>query len=359
MPKTRHFDGVPVSGGVVIGTVFKLDPRRFSAQPRNIPEKKIQSEVARFLKAVEKSKGQVQSIRKKAEQEIDDSHASIFDSHLLMLEDPLIVKETVEGIKKEKKNAEYILGKVVNRISSMFEKLPDEYFAGRSTDVFDVANQILRNLQQVKKHHLDSIKKPSIVVAHDLGPSDTIKMDRTKVSGFITEIGGPTSHTAIMAKALEIPAVVGVGEIINEIETGDDIIVDGIEGHVIINPETEDIEKYRRLKAKVEEQEINLSAICQLPAETLDSYSVELSANIEIPDEIEHVKSQGADGIGLFRTEFIYLNKQSFPNEDEQYRVYRKVLEAMKPSSVIFRTLDIGGDKFISGIISIKAIFLI
>ncbi|MBN1899727.1 phosphoenolpyruvate--protein phosphotransferase [Candidatus Sumerlaeota bacterium] len=348
--KPEHFNGIPVSGGVVVGKVFRLDPRRLTFEVSAIPKNKIEEEIERFQNAVEVSKRQLRQIREKAESDVDEIHASIFDSHILMLDDPLIIKDTIEGIRREKKNSEYVLEKTVERIASLFKKMPDEYFSTRSTDLYDVAHHILKNLLKAGDHPLKSLKEPVIVVGHDLGPSDTVMMDRSKVIGFVTQVGGPTSHTAIMAKALEIPAVVGVAGIMEKAQTGDILIIDGVGGRVILNPTEQELKKYEILKKKIIEQEQSLSAICALPAETLDGYTIELSANIEIPGEVEHVKQHGADGIGLFRTEFFYLNRARFPDENEQYRVYREVLEAVHPKTVIFRTLDIGGDKFISGL---------
>jgi phosphotransferase system enzyme I (PtsI) len=348
--KQKHFEGIAVSGGVVFGKVFCLDPRKLTVDPRPLPESKIEDEIKRFKKAVEVSKRQLRKIKKKTESDIDSFHASIFDYHLHMLEDPLIIKDTIDGIRRDKTNAEYVLQKTVERIASLFDKMPDEYFSSRSTDIYDVAHRIIKNLLQVELHPLRVLKEPVIVVAHDLGPSDTVMMDRSKVIGFVTDIGGPTSHTAIMAKALEIPAVVGLGNLSEKAKDGDFLIVDGIGGHVILNPTDQELRKYQNLQTKIHEQEQSLAIICSLPAETLDGYTLELSANIEIPAEIPHVKQHGADGIGLFRTEFIYLNRPRFPDEKEQYLVYKEVVEGMYPMPVIFRTLDIGGDKFLSGV---------
>jgi len=347
--KKRHFKGIPVSGGVVIGKVFRLDLHRLAFDPCPIDESDVEDEVQRFNKAVETSKKQLQKIKKKAETDTDATHASIFDSHILMLEDPLIIKDTVEGIRREQINAEYILQKTVEKIANLFEKMPDDYFSSRASDIYDVAKHVINNLQKVRVHPLRTLTEQVIVLAHDLGPSDTVIMDRSKVIGFVTEIGGPTSHTAIMAKALEIPAVVGVTGIFDKVNPGDTLIVDGVGGHVILRPTKQELVKFRNIQKKIREQEQTLSAICTLPAETMDGYTIELSANIEIPEEVAHVKQHGADGIGLFRTEFVYLNRSRFPDENEQYRVYKEVVEAMNPKPVIFRTLDIGGDKFLSG----------
>jgi len=350
MSHQRHFEGIPVSPGIVTGKAFRLDPRRLSAEPRPIPEAQVEQEVERFKKAVETSKTQIQKIRKKVEKDTDSSHAAIFDAHMFMLDDPILIKETVEGIRREKKCAEYVLSQTVDRLAVLFKNIPDDYFSSRATDVYDVANQIMNNLRKVTSHPLRTLTEPVIVVAHDLGPSDTVMMDHSRVIGFVTSIGGPTSHTAIMAKALAIPAVVGVAGIADEVSSGDTLIVDGGGGRVILNPTEDELKKYEALQRKIQEQEQTLCLLCELPAETIDGHKIELSANIEIPDETAHVRSHGADGIGLFRTEFLYLNQPTIPDEEEQFALYRHVLEEIKPKPVIFRTFDLGGDKFISGV---------
>ena len=350
MTQQRHFDGIPVSGGVVVGKVFRMDPHRLAVEPRPIPDDQIEGEVERFKKAVTASKKQLERIRSRAEKNLDASHATIFGAHLLMLDDPMIFKDTIEGIRREKKNAEYILSQTADRVAALFKNMKDEYFAARASDVFDVVNHIMNNLRKVVPHPLRTLAEPAIVVAYDLGPSDTVMMDRSQVIGFVTNIGGPTSHTAIMAKALEIPAVVGVAGILEKVQTGDLMVVDGAGGHIVLNPTEEELKKFEIIRRKIREQEESLSNICHLPAETLDGYVIEISANIEIPEETAHVTSHGADGIGLFRTEFIYLNHPRIPDEEEQLAVYKRVLEDVKPRPVIFRTFDLGGDKFVSGV---------
>ncbi|OQB21122.1 MAG: Phosphoenolpyruvate-protein phosphotransferase [candidate division BRC1 bacterium ADurb.Bin183] len=350
MSPQRHFEGIAVSGGVVTGKVFRLDPRRLSAEPRSIPDEKVAQEIERFMKAVEYSRKRIQKIRKKAEQATDASHANIFDVHLMMLDDPMFYNETIEGIRREKMNAEYMLSQTVEKLATLFGNMKDGYFAERVSDIYDLANQIMSLLRKDVRHPLRDLREPVIVAAYDLGPSDTVVMDGSKVIGFVTNIGGPTSHTAIMAKALEIPAVVGVAGFVEKVATGDTLIVDGTSGKVIIKPTAEEIKKYKIIQQRLREQKQSLCVLCDLEARTLDGYSIELSANIEIPEETKHIKSHGADGIGLFRTEFIYLNRNGMPDEEEQYQIYKDVLGAVRPKPVIFRTFDLGGDKFISGV---------
>jgi phosphotransferase system enzyme I (PtsI) len=360
MPKTqrkeesvverRELKGIPVSPGTAIGKALVITGGVMKIEPRKISDERVAHEVERFRKAVEVSKGQLRAIREKIEREIDSTHAAIFGSHLLILEDPLIIEETIRKVRELRVNPEYAFHETMDRISSLFSRIADGFFSARDSDVSDVRNRVLGNLLQLESIKLSDLGEPVIVIARDLGPSDTAHMSRDKVMAFATDIGGPTSHTAIMAKALEIPAVVGLDTITQQVGTNDTVIVDGTRGIVIINPDREDQERYAREKKEQAGKEKELNKLRTLPAETLDGHRIEVSANVELPSEIGHVKHHGADGIGLFRTEFIYLDRDRLPTEEEQFEVYREVASAMRPKPVIFRTLDLGGDKFISSI---------
>jgi phosphotransferase system enzyme I (PtsI) len=342
--------GIAVSPGRAIGKALVLTTSTMKIEPRKIADDLIAEEVERFHKAVEISKEQIRAIREKVEREIDSTHAAIFGSHLLILEDPLIIDETIRKIHQLGVNAEYAFSETMDRISSLFSRIAEGYFSARDSDVTDVRNRVLGNILQLESIKLSDLGEPVIVIARDLGPSDTAHMSRDKVMAFATDIGGPTSHTAIMAKALEIPAVVGLDSITRQVQTNDTVIVDGTRGIVIVNPLKADLDRYARDKKEQVGKEKELEKLCALAAETLDGHRVELSANIELPSEIGHVKHHGADGIGLFRTEFIYLDKDHLPTEEEQFDVYREVASSVRPKPVIFRTLDLGGDKFLSAI---------
>jgi phosphotransferase system enzyme I (PtsI) len=346
----RVFHGSPVSSGIIIGTAYSLDYKSLTLEPRPVPPERINAEIERFRSAVQLSKTQLSTIRSQVKDGVDERHAAIFDSHLLILEDPLIIDETIARIKKEHLNAEYVFNTTVEKIASMFEKIKDDYLSARKLDLYDVASRVINNLLHLESSKLSRLKEEVIVVAHDLGPSDTAHMVKEKVTSFVTDIGGPTSHTAIMAKALEIPAVVGLDNITKYVHSGDTLIVDGIKGVVVHNPTPEAEEDYRRAQQEFYEQERALASFRHLPAETLDSHIIGLCANIELAEEVDHVLRHGAEGIGLFRTEFIYLNQEHLPTEEEQFAVYRLVVEKMKPHPVVFRTLDVGGDKFLSSI---------
>jgi phosphotransferase system enzyme I (PtsI) len=274
--------------------------------------------------------------------------AEIFDAHLLVLEDRMLIEEVISRLKKELVNVAFIFSEVLKKYIEVFSKIEDEYLKERVTDVNDVGKRILRNLLGKERKGLDDLKEKVVVVAHDLSPSDTAAMHKQSVSAFVTDIGGKTSHTAIMAKALQIPAVVGVEEATTKIKTGDMLIVDGSMGVVIINPDEETLGSYQEEEQKLKGIAEGFLSIKDEPAVTRDGKSIEINANIELPDELASVKVYGAHGIGLYRTEFFYMNRKDLPSVDEHYEAYKYVASEMKPYPVIIRTLDLGGDKFLS-----------
>lgn len=351
---SRKLVGIAASPGIVFGKAFLFSTSSYKIPVYSLALSEIEKEVQRFEVAVEKSKEQIKTIRDKIEKELDEVHSSIFDSHILMLDDPLLYHKTIERIRKERKNAESVFNDNLEKIIRVFRSIQDEYLRDRDSDIKDIGNRVLDNLAKdsyCRISPLTTLQEEVIVVARDLAPSDTANMSKEKVIGFVTDIGSQTSHTAIMSKALEIPAVVGLDFITEHVNTGDLLIVDGIRGVVYVNPRKEIIEKYTKEKEEYRLLEKSLEKLSGLPAETLDGYTVELSANVELPEEVDHVISHGADGIGLFRTEFLYLRKDKLlPTEEEQYEVYSQMVKKVHPTSVIFRTLDLGGDKFSSSL---------
>jgi phosphotransferase system enzyme I (PtsI) len=277
---------------------------------------------------------------------MDEEYAKIFEAHLLVLEDPFFIVEVTRKIREELVNVEYALWEVLQGITKDFSSLSDDYIRERAIDIYDVGRRILQNLMKSKKVSSIDLQEDVIVVAHNLTPSDTAQMHKKRVIGFATDVGGRTSHTAILARALEIPAVVGLEDVTSLIRRGDTLIVDGNQGRVIINPDAATLRKYQEMKQEYESFVSELDELRDLPAVTKDGYRIELSSNIEIPEEIELIKKHGADGIGLYRTEFLYLDRDGFPSEEEQMEAYSRVASAMKPLPVIIRTLDLGGDKF-------------
>jgi phosphotransferase system enzyme I (PtsI) len=266
----------------------------------------------------------------------------------LVLEDRLLIEEVISRLKKDKFNVAYIFQEVLKKYVSVFSKIEDEYLKERIADINDVGKRILRNLLGEERKALDDIKERVVLVAHDLSPSDTATMHKKNVSAFVTDIGGKTSHTTIMAKSLEIPAVVGVQDATQKINQGDMLIVDGLLGVVIIDPDEATLELYRAEELKLKGVTEKFLSAKDLPAVTIDGEKVEINANIEFPDEVPGVKLHGGEGIGLYRTEFFYMNRKDLPTEDDHYHAYKYVAEEMNPDPVIIRTIDLGGDKFLS-----------
>lgn len=344
----RRLRGIPASPGIVIAPAFVYDPAAIQVESRLIPPSRVEEEVERFLDAVDQTKAQIRQIRSQVEDEIDLAHGSIFESQLRVLEDPLLIDKTVEEIRTERLNAEFVFHRNIQHIGALFTKIKDQHFRDRDADLLDVGQGVTHNLLGQVRQHFGSFKDEVIVVAHELSPSDTAQMLRSSILGFVCSIGGPTSHTAIMAKALELPAVLGIGSGLEGIETDDVIIVDGNEGIVVINPTTETLTKYRRARTRAVRRARTMAKLRDLPAETRDGYQITLAANIELPEEVDHVILHGGQGVGLFRTEFLYIGKTDPPDEETQTGVYTEVARRLKPSPVIFRTIDLGGDKFLS-----------
>lgn len=340
--------GIPASPGIAIGKVFILDSEAFSISKREISEKELPQEIRRFENSLIQTRQEILKIQERIAEELGVEHAEIFNAHLLVLEDRTLIEEVIARLKRELVSVEYIFDDVLKRYINTFYKMEDEYLKERVADIRDVGKRILRQLLNKKRETLADIKEKVVVIAYDLSPSDTASMHKKNIIAFATDIGGRTSHTAIMAKALEIPAVVGLETVTKNAKNADTIIVDGSNGVVILNPDDETISRYEREKVRFDEYETVLFQLRDLPCTTPDGRNIELSANIEIPDEVPAVKSHGACGIGLYRTEFFYLNRVDLPGEEEQYEAYKVVAQQIAPDPVIIRTLDLGGDKFLS-----------
>ncbi|MBU1853219.1 MAG: phosphoenolpyruvate--protein phosphotransferase [Candidatus Omnitrophica bacterium] len=340
--------GIPASHGIVIGRAFLFDTRRFIVSPRKIREDAIPKEIARFEEALIKTRAEILQIQKKITKEMGTYHAEIFNAHLLVLEDRMLIEEVIDRLKKERNCVEYVFARVLDKYINVFSKMDDEYLKERISDIDDVGKRIIKNLLGAKEKSLSELKQKVIVVAYDISPSDTATMHKKNVMGFVTDIGGRTSHTAIMAKSLEIPAVVGLEKATAKIKAGDMLIVDGKEGNVIVNPDTKTLKKYQARHLHFVEFEKTLVKFKNEPAETLDGHRIEISANIELPQEMDSVISHGAEGIGLYRTEYFYMNRQGLPEEKEQFEAYKNVVTKLSGNPVIVRTLDLGGDKFLS-----------
>jgi len=337
--------GIAASPGIVIGKALVLSQEDFCIKKRRLLEEEVEEEIARFQEALNITKQELITIRDKVNTRLGTKHASIFEAYLLVLEDPMLVGETMEKVRKEKINIEYAFSQTIAKFVHVFTTMGDEYLRERGHDIQDLGKRVLHILLGEKRQILTHLKEDVIIVANDLTPSDTVQMREEKILGFITNMGGKTSHTAIMAQSLGIPAVVGLKDITAKVQNGDQIILDGYEGFVIVNPSDEILEEYEKRNKKYQEIQRQLNKLKDLPAVTQDGREVELVANIEIPDEVELALRQGAKGIGLFRTEFIFLNRADLPGEEEQTKVYRNMAKKMAPYAVIIRTLDLGGDK--------------
>ncbi len=345
----KEFKGTGVSPGIAIGKVFVLHSgESFNIVKRTVGPEQISNEIARFEDALTRTRNEILGIRRKLSDQIGRESSDIFMAHLLILEDRTLIEDVIEVIKNEKVSAEYAFAAVLQRYFQAFSQINDEYLKERISDIRDVGKRLLGNLCGEEKKRLEEFKGKVIIAAHDLSPSDTASLDKHKVLAFMTEIGGPTSHTAILGRSLEIPAVVGVEKIIGELQNDDTIIVDGTHGVVIVNPDPATIDRFNTQESRFIQLTGELDKLRELPAETLDGKRIVLAANIEFHHEISSVIAHGGEGVGLYRTEYFYMNRATLPTEQEQYESYRKVAEAMNPCPVIIRTLDLGGDKFAS-----------
>ncbi len=343
--------GIPAAPGIEIGAAFILDKQEFIVPPRAIMEKEIPIEIARFEEALIKTREEILNLQKKIGEEMGSQHAQIFDAHLLVLEDRMLIEEVVKRIRQEKKSAEYIFSKVLKKYIKVFSGIQDEYLRERTADVNDIGRRVLKNLfDESKLHELESLDEELIIIAHDLSPSDTVSMFNKNILAFATDIGGRTSHTAILAKSLGVPAVVGLKDATLRITNQDTVIVDGRMGLVIIHPTPKTLDIYRSEKDRIVALRNRFDDIRDLPAETSDGRRVTILANLELPEEIPMILKKGAQGVGLYRTEYFYMNRVDLPSEEEQFEVYKHVAKAMAPLPVTIRTLDLGGDKFISSL---------
>lgn len=337
--------GIGASPGIVIGKAFILTGDVIKVEERTIPSGEIGCEIKKFKRAIELTRKELTEIQTQAKQRIGKEGEQIFGAHQLLLDDEVINDETIKKIQGECKNADFAYYTVMQGFQRSLEDADNEFFQGRLADIKDVKRRLIRNIQGKEPHYLNSLTNPAIIVSQDLTPSDTVLLDRQKVLAFVTNVGGKTSHAAIMARSLEIPAVVGLQDITNLVESGDTIIVDGNQGIVILNPTLSELDRYIKHRDRHNEISKELSKIRDLPCRTLDGKEVELSANLEFFSEINSIITYGARGIGLFRTENLYLAKSELPTEDEEFEEYYKIAEKVSPYPVIIRTLDIGGDK--------------
>ena len=338
------YKGTGASPGIALGRALVIEHSELVIEKKTIEN--IDKEIQKLESAVKVSKEELTKVKEKALAELGEHEAEIFEAHLLVLEDPELIGSAISKIRDEKVNADYALNEIKEIFVAMFESMDNEYMRERAADIKDVTNRVLRHILGIKVVDLAGLDEEVVLIAHDLTPSDTATMNKNMVLGFLTDIGGRTSHTAIMARTLEIAAVVGLNDITKKVKDGDYIVFNGDTGEVIVNPDEETKAKYASLKEEFEEYRKSLELLKGQASITTDGRHVELAGNIGSPNDVEGLIKNDAEGVGLYRTEFLYMDKEdSFPTEEEQYEAYKAVLEGMNNKPIVIRTLDIGGDK--------------
>jgi len=345
----RVLRGIPVSSGVRRGKTLVLGKTTEAIPRHEISEAEIPQEIQRLQQALVETRHQLQEVQRKVSQAMGAKDARIFDAHLLVLDDPMLIDEVSRTIHEQKVNVEHAFHQVAEKYAATLGGLDDEYLRERAGDMRDVAARVLDNLLgRQNESDLRRIKEPCIIIGYDLTPSTTALMDKKMVLGFATDVGSKTSHTAILARSLQIPAIVGLHDASQHLQSGQYVLLDGYNGLLILNPTDQTLFEYGQLVRKQINLEERLRDIKDEPAVTLDNIRVTLSANVEQAADTEYVLACGAEGVGLFRTEYLFLNREVLPTEEEQYQEYRQVAAALKPQPVVIRTLDLGGDKFLS-----------
>jgi len=344
----KFIQGIGASPGIVTGKAFMVERSKVRAPEKRIQSEQVDDEVERFLRAIQESRNQLMEIKEKILDPEVRRHSFILDVHLMILDDQMLIQDTIDTIRKKKVNPEWALDLTLEKLDTAFKAIEDEYLRERRSDLHYVSGRIFRNLLGKKHDDIAKIKGKVIVVAHDLSPADTLQMNLKNLAGFITDIGGKVSHTAILARSLGIPAVVGLEVGTSLINGGDLLIMDGDTGEVVINPTEKVSESFFERKRRIKTMEREVLKYASLPAETRDGVRVRLHANIEMVKEVPSAKNHGAEGIGLYRTEILYLNRKDLPTEEEHYQTYRRLAESISPAVATIRTLDIGGDKFLS-----------
>jgi phosphotransferase system enzyme I (PtsI) len=343
-----RFQGIGVAPGIARGVVFIHHPDDEEPPKRRVDDSEVAKEIVRFESALIATRAQILEMQQRIAEAIGAKDASIFDAHLLVVEDRTLIDEVLRNLEREKFNVEFIFAEVANRYARTLSEIDDPYLRERAFDIHDVTRRVIRNLLGRSTKTMGNIDLPQIVVAHNITPSDTATLNRQLVLGFATDVGSRTSHTAIMARSLSIPAVVGLKDISQRLNPGEHVLLDGTNGIVILNPTDQTLWEYGEIEIKLEHVEEVLTSLRDTSSTTADGRHVILSANIELPEDVPLVVAAGAEGIGLYRTEFFFLNKNDLPSEEEQYVAYHAVAQAILPQGVIIRTLDLGGDKFLS-----------
>jgi phosphotransferase system enzyme I (PtsI) len=339
--------GISASPGIVVGSAFLMDSEILVVPTIHVAQERVETEINRFNIALKATRNELHAIKSSLADQLGEDHAKIFDAHLLILDDIMVVEDTIKAVRNERLSAASAFQRVVSEVVSSFKEVQDEYLKDRYADILDVKKRVLRKLLGKKREGFDKPLTPSIVIAHDLAPGDTAQLDRNLALAYATDLGGRTSHTAILARSQGVPAVVGLENLFSNVQNGDTVIVDGNVGTVILNPTPDTIREYKKEIERFKKLEEQLLTLTGYPAITLDEKRVHLVANIDLPEEVDSVLSYGAEGIGLFRSEYFFIAQEDLPTEEEQYAIYRYVVQKMGNNPVIIRTLDIGGDKIV------------
>ena len=337
--------GIPASPGIVFGKALVLKEEKIVLDTQKISEDQVEAEVARFYAGREAAVEQLNSIHQRALKSLGEEKAAIFEGHLMILEDEELEEEIIDYLHSNKVNASVAASKIIDQQVEMLSEIDDEYLKERAGDIRDIGNRLIKNILGMYIVDLGDITEESILVAYDLTPSETAQLNLEKVLGFITDIGGRTSHTSIMARSLELPAIVGTNDVTARVNTGDYLILDAVNNRVYVNPTQAEIDELKTLEAKLAEEKAELAKLKDLPAVTLDGHKVEVVANIGTIRDCEGAHRNGAEGVGLYRTEFLFMDRDQLPSEEEQFIAYKEVVEAMEGRLVVLRTMDIGGDK--------------
>ena len=337
--------GIPASPGIVFGKALVLKEEKIVLDTQKIKESQIDAEIARFYEGRSAAVEQLNSIKDRAYASLGEEKAAIFEGHLMILEDEESEEEILDYLRSNKVNAAVAANVIIDQQVAMLSEIDDEYLKERAGDIRDIGNRLIKNILGMHIVDLGEINEEAILVAYDLTPSETAQLNLDKVLGFVTDIGGRTSHTSIMARSLELPAIVGTNNVTELVNTGDFLILDALNNVVYVNPSQDEIQRLKTLQAKLAEEKAELAKLKDLPALTLDGHRVDVVANIGTIRDVEGAERNGAEGVGLYRTEFLFMDRDQLPTEEEQFIAYKEVVEAMNGNLVILRTMDIGGDK--------------
>jgi len=337
--------GIPASPGIVFGKALVLKEEKIVLDTTKITDDQVEAEVARFYEGRNAAVEQLNSIKDRASASLGEEKAAIFEGHLMILEDEELEEEILDYLRSHNVNASVAASKIIDQQVAMLSEIDDEYLKERAGDIRDIGNRLIKNILGMPIVDLGDINEESILVAYDLTPSETAQLNLEKVLGFITDIGGRTSHTSIMARSLELPAIVGTNNVTEQVNTGDFLILDAVNNRIYINPTQAQIDELKALEAKLAEEKAELAKLKDLPAITLDGHKVDVVANIGTIRDCDGANRNGAEGVGLYRTEFLFMDRDQLPTEEEQFIAYKEVVEAMDGRLVVLRTMDIGGDK--------------